>query len=95
MKHFLENVKNKEIKRLRIRGKSNPSILEFSLEANQRQKLGRMLLGGNARTFNIVQGSRFYSYLTFLFLFLITVCFAKPSLKNYQCFTLYKCPMFL
>jgi hypothetical protein len=35
-----------------MRGKNKPSILKLPLEANQRQKLGRILLGGNARTFN-------------------------------------------
>jgi hypothetical protein len=46
----------------------------------------RMLLGGNARVFNYaysIRGSRF-SYMTLLFLFLINICIAKPSLKNYQ-----------
>jgi hypothetical protein len=75
-----------------MRGKNNS--FKLPLEANQRQKLGRLLLEGNARTFNYMRGSHF-SYLTFLFLFLISVCFAKPSLKNYQCFILsinVRCP---
>jgi hypothetical protein len=29
-------------------------FLKLQLEAKQRQKLGRLLLGGNARTFNLI-----------------------------------------
>jgi hypothetical protein len=93
-----KNFKKKEKCSQNMRSKSGNSKINLVIFVTFRGRYDRkviyykrMLHGGNAQVFNYaysIRGSHF-SYMTLIFLFLISECFAKPRFKNYHCFTLY------